>query len=106
MSKPSLALVHRDRFFDFSLRVLMLAVVAGLIACVAWLTWHWSRPPAPASDEVPVAQTAPKAEPSFARGAEERRDSRQLLMAPGQVFRCESGGTVTFTDRPCTTQQP
>jgi Domain of unknown function (DUF4124) len=24
-------------------------------------------------------------------------------VAPGQVYRCESGGKVTFTDRPCPT---
>jgi hypothetical protein len=50
-----------------------------------------------------MTQVAPKVEPVAAREAAVAPGSQQVLLAPGQVFKCESGGRVTFTDRPCTT---
>jgi hypothetical protein len=29
---------------------------------------------------------------------------QQVLLAPGQVFKCQNGGKITFTDRPCPTE--
>lgn len=90
-----------DRFYDFSLRLLMLAVGAALIGCVIWLAWRWSLPPAGDTTIVPVTQASPKAEPVPLRDSAGSDAPQQVLLAPGQVFKCESGGKVTFTDRPC-----
>jgi hypothetical protein len=90
-----------DRVFDFSLRILMLAVSAALVGCIAWLAWRWVNPPVGPSPVVPVTQVAPKVEPAPTKGTDTAPGGQQVLLAPGQVFRCESGGRVTFTDRPC-----
>jgi len=91
-----------DRVYDLSLRILMLTITAALIGCIALLTWRWSQPPIRENPVVPVTQVAPKSEP-VAPVDVTATASNQVLHAPGRVFRCESGGKVTFTDRPCPT---
>lgn len=93
-----------DRFYDFSLRLLMLALGAALIGCLVWLAWRWSQPPAGNATVVPLTQVAPKVEPVPAKDAANSDAPQQVLLAPGQVFKCQSGGNITFTDRPCPTE--
>ena len=90
-----------DRVYDFSLRILMLAISAALIGCVVWMAWRWGQPQASPAAAVPVTQVAPKSEPVPVRESTNPSSGQQVLLAPGQVFKCESGGKITFTDRPC-----
>jgi hypothetical protein len=91
-----------DRVYDISLRILMLAVTAALIGAIVVLIWRWNQPHAAAAPAVPVTQVAPPQQP-VPRTDVATAANAQVLVAPGQVFRCESGGKVTFTDRPCPT---
>ena len=91
-----------DRLFDISVRVLMLAVSAALLGCIALLTWRWNQPPAGSTAVVPVTEVAPKAE-NVDRATVATVSESQVLLAPGRVYKCEIGGKVTFTDRPCPT---
>jgi hypothetical protein len=93
-----------DRFYDFSLRLLMLALGAALIGCLVWLAWRWSQPPAGNATVVPVTQVAPKVERVPVKDVAGKDAPQQVLLAPGQVFKCQNGGKVTFTDRPCPTE--
>src|SRR5208282_3320715 len=91
-----------DRLHDFSLRVLTVIVVVAMVASGVLLLYRslvpkehsvgqpWStipvRPAAPApSVAAPAAATAPE----------------KVLMSPEHVFRCDSHGRVSFSDRAC-----
>lgn len=101
MQPAALGTRTRDRGFDLTLRILMLALTAILIGCIGLLAWRWSHPPVASGPVVPVTQVAPKAAP--ARASATVIEANQVLLAPGSVFRCDSGGTVTFSDSPCPT---
>jgi len=101
MHRPASPRTKSDRYFDISLRLLMIAIGLTLAGCIAWLGWR-SQPPTVPADVVPLTELAPKSNPLTAIEAGSS-DQRQLLQAPGQVFRCVSGTRVTFTDRPCPT---
>jgi hypothetical protein len=92
-----------DRVYDFSLRILMLALTGVLIGCIALLLWRWVQPAKPRGDVVPVTEVPAKTEP-VQRADAALPASSQVLLSPGKVFRCDSGGKVTFTDRPCPTE--
>jgi hypothetical protein len=91
-----------DRIYDISLRILMLAITAALVGAVGVLIVRWNQPPADKAPAVPVTQVEPKQQAAPSTQVT-TASSSEVLVAPGQVFRCESGGTVTFTDRPCPT---
>lgn len=91
-----------ERHFDISLRLLMVAVGATLAGCIVWLGLRWAQPPTVPADLVPLTELAPRSGSLTAIEAGSS-EARQLLLAPGQVFRCVSGNRVTFTDRPCPT---
>lgn len=91
-----------ERVDEFSLRVLMAVIIVTLIACVAFLTWRWISPvPVPSSlvpltaVERPAATQPQPLEPAPTASAE-------VLLKPGQMYRCERNGRVTFSDHPCT----
>jgi hypothetical protein len=90
---------RRDRGFDLTLRILMLALTAILIGCIGLLAWRWSHPPVAQGPVVPVTAVTPKAAPE--RATATVIEANQVLLAPGSVFRCDNGGTVTFSDSPC-----
>ena len=92
-----------DRLYDISIRVLMLAVSAALIGCIALLAMRWNLPAERPAPVVPVTQVTPKSEP-VEQAHLRTANNNQVLLAPGRVFRCESNGRVTFTDRPCPTE--
>lgn len=92
-----------DRVYDFSLRILMIALTAVLIGCIALLLWRWAQPAKPRGEVVPVTEVPAKSEP-VQRADAALPASSQVLLSPGKVFRCDIGGKVTFTDRPCPTE--
>lgn len=91
-----------ERLDDLSQRVLMAVVVATLIACIGFLIWRWINPaPVPSSlvtvtaVERPATAQPQPLEPGPTASAE-------VLLKPGQMYRCERGGRVSFSDQPCT----
>lgn len=90
-----------DRFYDFSLRVLMGFVTIVLLGCIGFLAFRWFQPRAATDPGVPLVQVEvkPPTEPATAPAAPEPK--AQLLLAPGKIFRCELQGRVTFSDQPC-----
>lgn len=90
-----------DRFYDFSLRILMGVVSIVLVGCIGFLAFRWLQPQAAAEPGIPLVQVemkpaerAPAAPPAPAPKAE-------VLANPGKIFRCEAQGRVTFSDQPC-----
>lgn len=91
-----------ERLDDLSQRLLMAVVIVTLIACIGYLTWRWINPAATPSSLVsvtavdpPAARLPQNAEPAPAVSAE-------VLLKPGQMYRCERNGRVSFSDQPCT----
>jgi hypothetical protein len=93
---------NAERLYDVSLRVLMAIVIVTLIGCVVFLAWRWLNPaPAPSGFVPLTAVERPAAEP--ARPADVAPTANaQVLLQPGQMYRCERNGRVTFSDQPCT----
>lgn len=87
-----------DRVHELSLRILTTVVGLVLVGCVLLLVQRWTRPAALPADAIPVStvqavpvQPAVRAEVPV----------QQVLLVPGRVFRCESGGSVSFSEQPC-----
>jgi len=91
-----------DRLHDFSLRVLTVIVVVAMVASGVLLLYRslvprehnvgqpWSTVPVPPPAPAPaVAAPAPATAPE------------KVLMSPEHVFRCDSHGRVSFSDRAC-----
>jgi hypothetical protein len=89
-----------DRFYDLSLRILMVVVSVGLVGSVAFLTYRWVAPPRPVQTEVPVMEVGVKPLPAAAPFAAPAPKG-EVLMAPGQIFKCEVAGRITFSEQPC-----
>ena len=90
-----------DRFYDFSLRVLMGFVTLVLLGCIGFLAFRWLQPPAATDPGIPLVhvEVKPPAAPAAAPPAPEPK--AEVLLAPGKIFRCELKGRVTFSDQPC-----
>lgn len=88
-----------DRVFDLSLRILMAVVVVVLAGCVYLLAQRWTAPAQAPSPVVPLTEVDPA--PARAANPSDIQASAQVLLSPGQVFRCETAGRVTYSDRPC-----
>lgn len=99
MQNIAIGTPRRDRGFDLTLRIMMLALTAALIGCIGLLAWRWSHPPVSPGSVVPVTAVVPRAAPEQVRSTVV--EANQVLLAPGSVFRCDNGGTVTFSDSPC-----
>lgn len=91
-----------DRFYDLSLRILMVVVSVGLVGSVAFLTYRWVAPPRPVQTDVPVMEVGVKPLPAATPSAAPAPKG-EVLMAPGQIFKCEVAGRITFSEQPCTT---
>lgn len=89
-----------DRYFDLTLRILMLAVAVALLGCVAFLLQRWSRPAAADTSLVQLVQ-APSPAVAVPLPARPEATQAQVLHVPGRIFRCENNGRVTFSDQPC-----
>ncbi len=89
-----------DRYFDLTLRILMLAVAVALLGCVMFLVQRWSRP-APADTSLVQLVQAPAPAVAVPLPARAEATQAQVLHVPGRIFRCENNGRVSYTDQPC-----
>lgn len=89
-----------DRLYDLSLRILMVVVSVGLVASVAFLTYRWLAPPRPVQPDVPVVEVGIKPAQSATPTAAPAPKG-EVLMNPGQIFKCEVNGRITFSEQPC-----
>lgn len=89
-----------DRFYDLSLRILMFVVSVALVGSVAFLTYRWIVPPPPPRTDVPVMEVGVKPLPA-ATPAPAPAPKGEVLMAPGQIFKCDVAGRITFSEQPC-----
>ena len=89
-----------DRFYDLSLRILMVVVSVGLVGSVAFLTYRWLAPPRPVQTDVPVLEVGVRPSPAAVPAAAPAPKG-EVLMAPGQIFKCEVDGRITFSEQPC-----
>ncbi len=99
MQNP-VSLPQNDRVFDLTLRILMVAISVALVGCIGLLAWRWIHPPRTEQPIVAVSAVKPAPAPAVTTRTTATPDS-QVLLAPGQVFRCVANGRVTFSDRPC-----
>lgn len=90
-----------DRFFDVSLRILTVFVLAVLLGCVAFLGWRWMQPEAPPTTDVALTEIEAPRQTVTPQPAEPRSPVVEVLLNPGQIFRCELRGRVTFSEKPC-----
>ncbi len=90
-----------DRYFDLSLRLLTIFVLASLICCVAFLAYRWLVPHlrrAPSAPmEAPSSVIVPPADSSVTAPA----PADEILMDPHKTFRCIEQGRVSYSDRAC-----
>jgi hypothetical protein len=102
-SSPQTATVDdssADRLYDLSLRILMVVVSVGLVASVAFLTYRWLAPPRPVQADVPVVEVGVKPAQTVTPSATPAPKG-EVLMNPGQIFKCEVNGRITFSEQPC-----
>jgi len=90
-----------DRLYDLSLRILMVVVSVGLVASVAFLTYRWLAPPRPVQIDVPVVEIGAKPTQATTPAASPAPKG-EVLMNPGQIFKCDVNGRITFSEQPCT----
>lgn len=91
-----------DRFVDISLRLLQAVVFAVLLGCVAFLAWRWMQPDPPAAAELSLTQVEPRPAEIAPPAQEKKSPVVEVLLHPGQIFKCEANGRVTFSEKPCT----
>lgn len=95
------ASARNERFFDLSLHALITVVSITLIACVGFLAWRWIYPALPPSPEVAVKAVSPPVSAIATEVRPEPAPGAEVLVKPGQMYRCERLGRVSFSDRPC-----
>lgn len=93
-------LLPNERLYDLSLRGLMVIVFAALLVCVGFLLQRWLQPVPADSSLVPLVQLDLKPAVDV-RAQPETNPPPQVLLMPGQIFRCAVDGRMSFTDRPC-----
>jgi hypothetical protein len=91
---------NADRLYDLSLRILMVVVSVGLVASVAFLTYRWLAPPRPIQTDVPVVEIGVKPAQASVPAASPAPKG-EVLMNPGQIFKCDANGRITFSEQPC-----
>jgi hypothetical protein len=89
-----------DRYFELTLRILMLCVAAALLGCVALLGYRWVQPARADTSLVQLVQ-APLPAVAVPLPAPVESSQAQVLRVPGSIFRCTVEGRVTFSDQPC-----
>jgi hypothetical protein len=89
-----------DSFVDLSLRILTGVIVAGLIVALALLLWNFLAKNPPGPNSVPVVEVAPKPAPAPDPVAPPPAKG-EVLLNPGQVYRCVVNGRTVFSERPC-----
>jgi hypothetical protein len=89
-----------DRLYDLSLRILMVVVSVGLVGSVAFLTYRWLAPPRPVRTDVPMMEIGARPAPATKPDASPAPKG-EVLMNPGQIFKCDVNGRITFSEQPC-----
>lgn len=90
-----------DRFVDLTLRVLTGVIVAVLLVALALLLWNSLRPQGQNPTAVPLVEVEPKPAPKAESAPPAAPAKGEVLLNPGQVYRCVINGRTTFSERPC-----
>jgi hypothetical protein len=90
-----------DRFVDFTVRILTGLVLAGLVVALVLLIWNSLQPPVRGAAPIPLVEVEPKQAPKAEPAAPAAPAKGEVLLNPGQVYRCVINGRTTFSERPC-----
>jgi hypothetical protein len=90
-----------DRFVDFAVRILTGLVLAGLVVALVLLIWNSLRPATRQPAPIPLVEVEPKQAPKAEPAAPKASAKGEVLLNPGQVYRCVVNGRTTFSERPC-----
>jgi len=91
-----------DRLHEFSLRVLTVIVVVAMVASALLLLWRALEPKERSVGQPWSSMTLPPAAPAPAAAQPAPAIApEKVLMSPEHVFRCDSHGRVSFSDRAC-----
>jgi hypothetical protein len=77
-------------------------VFTVLIGCVGFLAWRWAQPQPASIDAVALTVVEPRPATVAAPAPEVKSPVVEVLLHPGQIFKCELRGRVTFSEKPCT----
>lgn len=101
---PHSLFVSSDRHVDLALNLLTMVVGGALLATVAYLMFMWIRPGLPVSDRTDVGPPVWASMPAALLAPPRLEFEFQLPGLPA-IYRCEHGGRVTYSDRPCSSGQ-
>lgn len=90
-----------DRLYDLSLRILMICISLAVVACVAFLTYRWMLPAQPPVTQVQLMEVQAPRQPQTEPAPLPVSNPSQVLLSPGQIFRCNINGRLSFSDQPC-----
>ncbi len=90
-----------DRFVDLTLRILTGLILAVLILALSLLFWDFLKPRAQDAAPVPLVEVEPKPAPKAEPAVPAAPAKSEVLLNPGQVYRCVINGRTTFSERPC-----
>lgn len=90
-----------ERFYDLSLRTLMVIVVTALVVCIGYLTWRMMRSAPNPSPVVPVTAVPRNDATALNDISAQTTAQAEVLLKPGQMYRCARNGVVAFSDHPC-----
>ncbi len=99
-TEPNAGSSH-DHYEDYALRILMGAVFLALIGCLMFLAHRWTQTGAHTYVQAPFAEVDVPHDVVAAHEEPQHRSAPLVLLAPGQVYRCNDADGVTYTDRPC-----
>lgn len=90
-----------DRVVDLTLRILTGIIVAVLVVALLLLIWNSLRPATDGIAPVPVVEVEPKSAPKSEPLPAPAPEKGQVLLNPGQIYRCVINGRTTFSEMPC-----
>ncbi len=90
-----------DRFVDLALRILTGVILSVLVLALVLLIWSFLKPRMPSTPPVPLVEVEPKPAPKVEPAAPAAPAKGEVLLNPGQVYRCVINGRTTFSERPC-----
>jgi hypothetical protein len=91
-----------DRSFDFSLRVLTVLVLVGLVGSVSLLVYRWIEPRIAQQADAPkvAPDNAPRPPPQ--KASTEPAPAKEVMRDPRKVFKCIDGNRMIVQDYACT----
>jgi hypothetical protein len=90
-----------DRFVDLALRILTGVILSVLVLALVLLIWNFLKPRMPSAPPVPLVEVEPKPAPKVDPAAPPAAAKGEVLLNPGQVYRCVINGRTTFSEKPC-----